>query len=49
MYMQVGKIYEMIGDGAEAVAHLKLGKEIASSVSLPLFVVSFSSLLGILL
>lgn len=45
--MQVGRIYEMIGDGAEAVAHLQLGKKISSSVNSPLFIVAFSSLLGI--
>jgi separase len=46
MCIQVGKIYEMIGDATEAVAYFKSGKEIASSFKLPSFVVVFASMLG---
>jgi hypothetical protein len=47
MCIQVGKIYEMIGDATEAVAYFQSGKEIANSVKSPSFVGVFASMLGI--
>jgi len=44
--MQVGAIYEIIGDGIEAETYLRWGKAISCSLQLPLFIVAFSSLLG---
>ncbi|CBI23880.3 unnamed protein product, partial [Vitis vinifera] len=44
--LQVGIIHEMIGNGTEAEALLCWGKMISSSQDLPLFIVSFSSMLG---
>ncbi|KAJ1434987.1 SEPARIN core domain [Sesbania bispinosa] len=44
--LQVGIIHEMIGDGTEAETYLRWGKAISCSLQLPLFTVSFSSLLG---
>ncbi|WJX63667.1 separase [Trifolium repens] len=44
--LQVGKIYEMIGDATEAVAYFQSGKEIAYSFKSPSFVGAFASMLG---
>ncbi|XP_019425826.1 PREDICTED: separase isoform X1 [Lupinus angustifolius] len=44
--LQVGIIHEMIGDGGEAETYLQWGKAISCSLQLPLFMVTFSSLLG---
>ncbi|XP_058191839.1 separase isoform X2 [Rhododendron vialii] len=46
--LQVGIIYELIGDGSEAETLLLWGKSISSFQDLPLFKVAFSSVLGIL-
>ncbi|RDX78338.1 Separase, partial [Mucuna pruriens] len=44
--LQVGIIYEMIGDGTEAETYLQWGKAISCSLKLPLFTIAFSSSLG---
>jgi separase len=44
--MQIGFVYEIIGDGNVAETYLKWGKAISCSLQLPLFIVAFSSLLG---
>ncbi|XP_012569077.1 separase isoform X2 [Cicer arietinum] len=44
--LQIGIIYEIIGDGTEAETYLRWGKAISCSLQLPLFIVAFSSLLG---
>ncbi|KAL5564053.1 hypothetical protein UlMin_033800 [Ulmus minor] len=44
--LQVGTVHEIIGNGAEAESLFLWGKDIASSQSLPLFMVAFSSVLG---
>lgn len=46
--MQVGIIDEMIGNGAEAETSLQWGKAISCKLKLPLFMVAFSLILGIL-
>lgn len=46
VFMQVGIIHEMIGDGAEAETYLRWGKTIACSLQLPSFIVAFSTLIG---
>lgn len=46
--MQLGIIYEMIGDGTEAGRYLREGEAISKSLDLPLFVAAFSSILSIL-
>lgn len=43
---QIAIIYEMIGDGDNALSLLKWGKHISCSHHFPLFMVVFSSLLG---
>jgi separase len=47
IYMQVGIIHEIIGNGAEAETFLIWGKNISCLQSLPLFIVAFSCVLGI--
>ncbi|WJX81047.1 separase [Trifolium repens] len=44
--LQIGFVYEIIGDGNVAETYLKWGKAISCSLQLPLFIVAFSSLLG---
>ncbi|MED6119530.1 hypothetical protein PIB30_012720 [Stylosanthes scabra] len=44
--LQVGIIHEMIGDATEAETYLQWGKAISDSLQLPLFMVTFSSILG---
>uniref|UniRef100_A0A6N2KDL6 Uncharacterized protein n=1 Tax=Salix viminalis TaxID=40686 RepID=A0A6N2KDL6_SALVM len=46
--LQVGTIHELIGNGIEAEMFLRWGKDISCSQSLPLFIVAFSSVLGVL-
>ncbi|XP_024626543.1 separase [Medicago truncatula] len=44
--LQIGNIYEILGDGNKAETYLQWGKAISCSLQLPLFIVAFSSLLG---
>ncbi|XP_058760955.1 separase-like [Vicia villosa] len=44
--LQIGVIYEIIGDAIEAETYIRWGKAISCSLQLPLFIVAFSSLLG---
>ncbi|CAN1228737.1 ESP1 [Linum grandiflorum] len=44
--LQVAVLHEMMGNGIEAETFLLWGKEISSSLSLPVFTVAFSSVLG---
>ncbi|KAL5787518.1 hypothetical protein ACOSP7_004467 [Xanthoceras sorbifolium] len=44
--LQVGIIYELVGNGIEAETFLLWGKSISCSQSLPLFIVAYSSVLG---
>ncbi|KAI9176721.1 hypothetical protein LWI28_006369 [Acer negundo] len=44
--LQVGIIYELVGNGVEAESFLIWGKTISCSQSLPIFMVAFSSVLG---
>ncbi|KAK2664690.1 hypothetical protein Ddye_003264 [Dipteronia dyeriana] len=44
--LQVGIIYELVGNGVEAESFLLWGKNISCSQSLPIFIVAFSSVLG---
>ncbi|KAK4854385.1 hypothetical protein QYF36_023035 [Acer negundo] len=44
--LQVGQVYELVGNGDEAEFYLLCGKNISYSQSLPIFKVVFSSLLG---
>ncbi|KAK0589698.1 hypothetical protein LWI29_017484 [Acer saccharum] len=44
--LQVGIIYELVGNGVEAESFLLWGKTISCSQSLPIFMVAFSSVLG---
>jgi len=43
---QIGIIHEITGNGAEAETFLIWGKNISCSQGLPLFIVAFSSVLG---
>lgn len=47
MHIQVGTIYETIGNGSDAENFLKWGKEISCQQNLSLFIIAFSSVLGI--
>lgn len=44
--LQVGTIYELVGDAAEAETFLNWGKNISSTQDLPHFIVAFSCVLG---
>ncbi|KAJ7968102.1 separase [Quillaja saponaria] len=44
--LQVGIIHEIIGNGAEAETFFQWGKSISFSQSLPMFIITFSSILG---